>query len=89
MGIVVMTLRQHSGCGRLLAREPIATDRDGTIGSMNVLGSGRPDGAKTSGGMMKRATSYIVLIFAMVMLTQACASSQPTLSFEPGAKKSR
>ena len=34
---------------------------------------------------MKRATSYIVLIFAMVMLTQACASSQPTLSFEPGA----
>ena len=34
---------------------------------------------------MKRVTSYIVLIFAMVMLTQACASSQPALSFEPGA----
>ncbi len=34
--------------------------------------------------MMKRVTSYIVLIFAMVMLTQACASSQPKLSFEPG-----
>ena len=38
---------------------------------------------------MKRATSYIVLIFAMVMLTQACASSQPTLSFEPGARMGR
>jgi OOP family OmpA-OmpF porin len=35
--------------------------------------------------MMKRVTLYIVLIFAMVMLTQACASSQTTLSFEPGA----
>jgi len=34
---------------------------------------------------MKRVTSYIVLIFAMVILTQACASSQTTLSFEPGA----
>ena len=34
---------------------------------------------------MKRVISYIVLIFAMVILTQACASSQPTLSFEPGA----
>ena len=33
---------------------------------------------------MKRATSCTVLIFAMVILTQACASSQPTLSFEPG-----
>ena len=34
---------------------------------------------------MKRGTSYIVLIFAMVMLTQACASSRSKLSFEPGA----
>ncbi len=34
---------------------------------------------------MKRGMSYIVLIFAMVMLTQACASSRSKLSFEPGA----
>jgi len=33
---------------------------------------------------MKRAASYTVLIFAMVILTQACASSKSTLSFEPG-----
>jgi OOP family OmpA-OmpF porin len=33
---------------------------------------------------MKRAISYVVLIFAVVTLTLACASSKSTLSFEPG-----
>jgi OOP family OmpA-OmpF porin len=34
---------------------------------------------------MKRAASYVVLIFAVIVLTQACASSKTEMSFEPGA----
>lgn len=34
---------------------------------------------------MKRAASYVVLIFAVTMLTQACVSSKNNLSFEPGS----
>ena len=34
---------------------------------------------------MKRIASYAVLIFAVAMLTQACASSHHDLSFEPGS----
>jgi OOP family OmpA-OmpF porin len=33
---------------------------------------------------MKRSISYVVLIFAIVALTVACASSKSALSFEPG-----
>lgn len=34
---------------------------------------------------MKRVTSYVVLIFAAAILTQACASSHHDLGFEPGS----
>jgi len=34
---------------------------------------------------MRRAVSYCVMIFAVAALTQACASSHQTLTFEPGS----
>ncbi len=34
---------------------------------------------------MRRAVSYCVMIFAVAVLTQACASSHQTLMFEPGS----
>jgi OOP family OmpA-OmpF porin len=34
---------------------------------------------------MRRAASYVVLLFTVIMLTQACASTKNNLSFEPGS----